>query len=47
MARAPSVFPQGGAVYGVSAGLEPSGVVAFEVLPPGGTDGHLVEIAEL
>lgn len=42
-----SVLPEGGVVQGVGAGLQPSGVVSFKVLPPHRKNGHLVEVAEL
>lgn len=42
-----SVFPEGGAVQGVSTGFKPSGMVSFKVLPPQSTNGHLVEVTEL
>lgn len=42
-----SVLPEGGVVQGVGAGLQPSSVVSFKVLPPHRKNGHLVEVAEL
>lgn len=42
-----SIFPGGGALQGVSAGLQPSSVVSLQVLPPQCSNGHLVEVAEL
>lgn len=42
-----SVFPEGGAVHGVGAGLQPTGMVSFKVLSPQSTNGHLVEVTEL
>lgn len=42
-----SVFPESGALQGVSTGLKTSSVVSFEVLPPQCSNGHLVEVAEL
>lgn len=42
-----SVFPEGGAVQGVAAGLQSPSVVSFEVLPSQSTDGHLVHVTEL
>lgn len=41
------VFPEGGAIQGVSAGLEPSSMVSFKVLPPQSKNGHLVQVTEL
>lgn len=42
-----SIFPEGGALQGVCARLQASGMISFEILPPHGANGHLVEVTEL
>lgn len=41
------IFPQGGALQRVGAGLQPSGVVSLQVFASHGTNGHLVQVAQV